>query len=217
MVLHWYALTGKSTVKNHKIVMAELDCASQRVCSPMVQGSSSSASVSNTMSTAPAVRTSNTPSTSLCTTILPYHRCRTSSSRCIEADGLRTLDTHRRHIGTLGRVSSNGKSTCTKVIGGHPLLAKASEAVEKWKWLAAAEEKEGMIELRFHPDLSPAFHLLDTAGQNRMPREYDLWPWRDRSCSELGIASAGTRTGDSLSSAFPLQRLSSKSRCDSCD
>jgi TonB family protein len=38
-------------------------------------------------------------------------------------------------------VAANGKPTSTKVIGGHPLFAKAaSDAVEKWRGTPAPEE-----------------------------------------------------------------------------
>jgi TonB family protein len=50
-------------------------------------------------------------------------------------------------------VAPNGKPTSTKVIGGHPLLAKSSaDAVEKWKWTSAPEETREVVELHFHPD-----------------------------------------------------------------
>jgi hypothetical protein len=50
-------------------------------------------------------------------------------------------------------VAPNGKATSTKVIGGHPLLAKACvDTVEKWKWTPGPEETREVVELHFHPD-----------------------------------------------------------------
>ena len=50
-------------------------------------------------------------------------------------------------------VAPNGKPSSTKVVGGHPLFAKAaSDAVEKWKWIPAPEETREVLEMHFHPD-----------------------------------------------------------------
>lgn len=50
-------------------------------------------------------------------------------------------------------VAPNGKPTSTKVVGGHPLFAKAaSDAVEKWKWMPAPEETREVLEMHFRPE-----------------------------------------------------------------
>jgi membrane protein involved in colicin uptake len=49
-------------------------------------------------------------------------------------------------------VAPNGKAKFTQVIGGNPLLAKAAvDAIEKWKWVPAAQETKEPVELNFHP------------------------------------------------------------------
>jgi TonB family protein len=49
-------------------------------------------------------------------------------------------------------VAPNGKVKSTHVIGGSPLLAKAAvDAIEKWKWVPAAQETQELVELNFHP------------------------------------------------------------------
>jgi TonB family protein len=49
-------------------------------------------------------------------------------------------------------VTPSGKTKFTQVIGGNPLLAKAAvDAIEKWKWVPAAQETKELIELNFHP------------------------------------------------------------------
>jgi len=49
-------------------------------------------------------------------------------------------------------VAPNGKAKFTQVIGGTPLLAKiAVDALEKWKWVPAAQETKEPVELNFHP------------------------------------------------------------------
>jgi TonB family protein len=49
-------------------------------------------------------------------------------------------------------VAPNGKTKFTQVIGGNPLLAKAAvDAIEKWKWVPAAQESKELVELNFHP------------------------------------------------------------------
>jgi membrane protein involved in colicin uptake len=49
-------------------------------------------------------------------------------------------------------VAPNGKAKFTQVIGGNPLLAKAAvDAIEKWKWVPAAQETKELVELNFHP------------------------------------------------------------------
>ena len=51
-------------------------------------------------------------------------------------------------------VAPNGRPTSTKVMGGHPLLARAAvEAIEKWRWTPSAEETTEPVELHFNnPD-----------------------------------------------------------------
>jgi TonB family protein len=49
-------------------------------------------------------------------------------------------------------VAPSGKVKFTQVIGGNPLLAKAAvDAIEKWKWVPAAQETKELVELNFHP------------------------------------------------------------------
>ena len=49
-------------------------------------------------------------------------------------------------------VTPGGKAKFTQVIGGNPLLAKAAvDAIEKWKWVPAAQETKELVELNFHP------------------------------------------------------------------
>jgi TonB family protein len=49
-------------------------------------------------------------------------------------------------------VAPNGRAKFTQVIGGNPLLAKAAvDAIEKWKWVPAAQETKELVELNFHP------------------------------------------------------------------
>jgi TonB family protein len=49
-------------------------------------------------------------------------------------------------------VSPNGKVKFTQVVGGSPVFAKpAVDAIEKWKWVSAAQETRELIELNFHP------------------------------------------------------------------
>ena len=49
-------------------------------------------------------------------------------------------------------VAPNGKAKFTQVIGGNPLLAKAAvDAIDKWKWVPAAQETKELVELNFHP------------------------------------------------------------------
>jgi TonB family protein len=50
-------------------------------------------------------------------------------------------------------VAPNGRATSTKVVGGHPVLAKAAvDAIEKWKWVASPEESTELVEIHFHPE-----------------------------------------------------------------
>ena len=50
-------------------------------------------------------------------------------------------------------VAANGSVKSVEAVGGHPLLLKAAQdAIYKWKWAAAPEESQELIELRFHPD-----------------------------------------------------------------
>ena len=49
-------------------------------------------------------------------------------------------------------VAPSGKTKFTQVIGDNPLLAKAAvDAIEKWKWVPAAQETKELVELIFHP------------------------------------------------------------------
>src|ERR1700680_5074680 len=49
-------------------------------------------------------------------------------------------------------VAPSEKVKLQKVIGGNPLLAKAAvDAIEKWKWVPAAQETKELVELNFHP------------------------------------------------------------------
>jgi len=46
----------------------------------------------------------------------------------------------------------NGKVKTAQVLGGSPLLARsAMDAVEKWKWVPAAQDTREIVELNFHP------------------------------------------------------------------
>jgi TonB family protein len=50
-------------------------------------------------------------------------------------------------------VAPSGVVKSTHVIGGSPLLSRAAvEAIEKWKWVPAAEESKELVELSFHPE-----------------------------------------------------------------
>src|SRR4051794_38788794 len=50
-------------------------------------------------------------------------------------------------------VAPNGTPTSTKVVGGHPVLAKAAvDAIEKWKWVASPDESTELVEIHFHPE-----------------------------------------------------------------
>ncbi len=47
-------------------------------------------------------------------------------------------------------VSASGKITSTKLLGGHPLLAGASEdAIRRWKFEPASDEATGVVEFKF--------------------------------------------------------------------
>jgi TonB family protein len=47
-------------------------------------------------------------------------------------------------------VSASGKITSTKLLGGHPLLAGASEdAIRRWKFEPASDETTGIVEFKF--------------------------------------------------------------------
>jgi TonB family protein len=53
----------------------------------------------------------------------------------------------------LAVVAPNGKPTSTRVMGGHPVFAKAAvDAVEKWKWTPAPEETREVLEMHFRPE-----------------------------------------------------------------
>ena len=50
-------------------------------------------------------------------------------------------------------VGPNGIPVSRKVIGGHPLLARAAgDAIDKWRWASAPEETKELVEIHFHPD-----------------------------------------------------------------
>jgi TonB family protein len=56
-------------------------------------------------------------------------------------------------VKVLVTVAPNGRCTVARVIGGHPVLAKAAvDAIEKWKWSTNPEETKEGVELHFHPD-----------------------------------------------------------------
>jgi hypothetical protein len=65
--LHWYPAGGESKVKKGKILVAETGTVRSCLCLPIVQGSSSSAGVTKTISTAAAAKTSNTHLIGPCT------------------------------------------------------------------------------------------------------------------------------------------------------
>ena len=51
-------------------------------------------------------------------------------------------------VKVLVTVGANGRPASTKIIGGHPLLAKpGTDAIEKWKWTAAIEETMELVEI----------------------------------------------------------------------
>jgi TonB family protein len=53
----------------------------------------------------------------------------------------------------LAVVAPNGRPTSTRVMGGHPIFAKAAvDAVEKWKWTPAPEETREVLEMHFRPE-----------------------------------------------------------------
>jgi TonB family protein len=50
-------------------------------------------------------------------------------------------------------VAPNGRPTSTKVVGGHPVLAKAAvDAIEKWKWFGSPDETTELVEIHFRPE-----------------------------------------------------------------
>jgi TonB family protein len=56
-------------------------------------------------------------------------------------------------VKVLVTVAPNGRCTLARVIGGHPVLAKAAvDAIEKWKWSTSTEETKEPVELHFHPN-----------------------------------------------------------------
>ena len=56
-------------------------------------------------------------------------------------------------VKVLVTVAPDGHCTLARVIGGHPVLAKAAvEAIQKWKWSTNPEETKEGVELHFHPD-----------------------------------------------------------------
>ena len=49
-------------------------------------------------------------------------------------------------------VAANGSVKDAKVLGGHPVLARAAlEAVRKWRFEPAAGESSGVVEFKFEP------------------------------------------------------------------
>jgi len=49
-------------------------------------------------------------------------------------------------------VAPSGKPKSVLVIGGNPVLAAAAvDALDKWKWVPAAQESKELVELNFHP------------------------------------------------------------------
>jgi TonB family protein len=56
-------------------------------------------------------------------------------------------------VKVLVTVAPDGHCTLARVIGGHPVLAKAAvDAIQKWKWSTNPEETKEGVELHFHPD-----------------------------------------------------------------
>jgi TonB family protein len=56
-------------------------------------------------------------------------------------------------VKVLVTVAPDGRCTFTRVIGGHPVLAKAAvDAIEKWKWNTNTEETRELVELHFNPN-----------------------------------------------------------------
>jgi TonB family protein len=50
-------------------------------------------------------------------------------------------------------VAPNGAPISQRVIGGHPVLAKAAgDAIDKWKWTSAPEQTKELVEIHFRPD-----------------------------------------------------------------
>jgi TonB family protein len=50
-------------------------------------------------------------------------------------------------------VAPNGIPISKRVVGGHPLLARAAgDAIDKWRWLPTPTETKELVEIRFHPD-----------------------------------------------------------------
>jgi TonB family protein len=55
-------------------------------------------------------------------------------------------------VKVLVTVAPDGHCTLARVIGGHPVLAKAAvEAIQKWKWSTNPEETKEGVELHFNP------------------------------------------------------------------
>jgi TonB family protein len=56
-------------------------------------------------------------------------------------------------VKVLVTVAPDGHCTLARVIGGHPVLAKAAvDAIQKWKWSSNPEETKEGVELHLHPD-----------------------------------------------------------------
>jgi TonB family protein len=48
-------------------------------------------------------------------------------------------------------VAPDGKPRSNEVVGGNPVLARATQdAISRWRWAAAPHETKEVIELRFH-------------------------------------------------------------------
>ena len=51
------------------------------------------------------------------------------------------------------QVSSNGKVTSTRILGGHPVLAKfATDAVARWRYEASSQSTEEVVQINFQPE-----------------------------------------------------------------
>jgi hypothetical protein len=76
-----------------------------------------------------------------------------SEPRCTAISGTGPLCAYRRTVKLMVAVAPNGRPTSTKVVGGHPVLAKAAvDAIEKWKWVASPDESTELVEIHFHPE-----------------------------------------------------------------
>jgi TonB-like protein len=81
--------------------------------------------------------------------------CFTQSSEpgCTAISGTGPLCRIEGAVKVMVAVAANGRPTSTKVVGGHPVLAKAAvDAIEKWKWVASSDESSELVEIHFHPE-----------------------------------------------------------------